>query len=203
MTVLFDDAGKQALVQAIKNIEAQSSAEIVIAVRRSSDTYRAADLALGMLAATTALAFMLFSPFAFGTISLFVDPLIAGALAALLSAYAPFIKLFFLSKSRRREAVRCAATLAFMEQGVHRTRGRTGVLVFLSLLEGMAELVVDTGVEARLEEVERLTMRDAIERAMPARGVAIAKAIEGMSELLSERLPRLDDDVNELPDEVC
>jgi len=33
-------------------------------------------------------------------------------------------------------------------------------------------------------------------------GVALAKAIEGLAELLEPCMPRSEDDVNELPDEV-
>jgi putative membrane protein len=202
VTLLFDEAGKSALIQAIKNIEGRSSVEVVIAVRRSSDAYRLADVALGVVVGLAALAFMLFSRFGFDTTALFIDPVIAGIVAALMSAYAPFIKHFFIRRSKLRAAVRCAASLAFLERGVHRTAGRSGVLVYLSLLEGMVELVLDTGVEAHLTELERASLRTSIERALPQKGVAVATALEALGELLEARMPRAEDDVNELPDEV-
>lgn len=202
MTQLFDDAGKRALVDAIKRIEARSSAEIVIAVRKSAEEYRAVDLAIGVAVGLGALAFMLFSRYPFGTVALFVDPLLAGVTAALLSIYAPWIKHFFLGRARRREAVRRAALVAFHDQGAHRTRGRTGVLVFLSLLEGMAELVYDVGVEIHVEPEEHEALRAALEHALPEKGVAVAAALEKLGDLLAPRIPRAEDDVNELPDEV-
>ena len=81
-------------------------------------------------------------------------------------------------------------------------RGRTGVLVFLSLLEGMAELVYDVGVEIHVEPEEHEALRAALERALPEKGVAVAAALEKLGDLLEPRLPRAEDDVNELPDEV-
>lgn len=202
MTKLFDDEGKHALTEAIKDIEARSSIEVVIAVRRSADAYRAFDLGIGIACATGALAFMLFSQFAFDTTALLLDPLVAGIAFTLFSAYAPWIKHFFIPVRMRRASVHRAALAAFLERGVHRTRGRTGVLVFLSLLEGMAEIVVDTGVEPHLDETERKALGAALERALPAKGIAVAKALRMLGDMVADRLPGLPDDVNELPDEV-
>ena len=43
--------------------------------------------------------------------------------------------------------MRTAARAAFVDQGISRTRGRTGILVFVSLFEREVEVVADVGVD--------------------------------------------------------
>src|SRR5207245_4461231 len=59
------EAGKAALATAVREIESASDAEVVIAVRPHSGSYRDADLLAGSAAALAMLAFLLFSPWEF------------------------------------------------------------------------------------------------------------------------------------------
>jgi putative membrane protein len=105
----------------------------------------------------------------------------------------------------RRRRIETAARSTFVERRVHGTAGRTGILLYVSVLEREAALVVDVGVEALAAMDGWKTAVGEIERAVRNKedGVAVAARLRGLSTLLSSALVRGADDVNELPDEVC
>src|SRR5208282_5063169 len=74
------------------------------------------------------------------------------------------VKRALLPRKRVEEQVRMAARAAFVQQGVSRTRGRTGILVFVSMLERRVELVVDVGVDAKLLEAQGQALAASMKR---------------------------------------
>jgi putative membrane protein len=200
-----DDAAKEAFTEAIRTVEAESSVEVVIKVRHHSGSYIHADLLVAIIIGLATLAFMLFSPsLDFSITSLFIDPVIIGAAFGLLSTQLPFVRRHLTPGRRRRRQVREAAESGFFQRGVSHTTGRTGILVYASLLEREVELVCDRGVTEALTDDEIDDHRERLTRALRTdfRGVALAKAVEGLADVCSARLPRAEDDINELPDQV-
>jgi putative membrane protein len=202
----IDGAGKAAMLAAIREVESRSAAELVIAVQPAAGDYVHADLIAAAIAAFAALTFLLFAHQEFGLVWLLLDPLVVGALVALLSARSPRLRRLFTPASRRRAFIELAAHAAFFERGVHMTSGRTGVLVYIGLTERMAAVVADRGVEAIVPadrwRAARRRVEDAMAHGAPARALALAAAISGLADALEPYLPRADDDINELPDEV-
>jgi len=200
-----NDASKCAFAEAIVSIEDRSSAEVMIAVRHHSGTYLHADLILGGLAGIATLAFTLFSSYEFSFLSILIDPVIVGGLIGLLSTQLPLVRRALTRKRVRRAQVQTAARAAFYEKGVRMTSGRTGMLVYMSLLERSVEVVVDKGVEEAVppgpwqEAVARI--EETLQRTMDA--TVTAKSIMELGPICEPVLPRSEDDVNELPDEVC
>lgn len=200
---LGDDV-KAALTAAIKAVEARTSAEVVIAVRARSATYRHVELITGAVAAFAALAFMLYADHVFSIASLLIDPFLAGILAgAGATQIDPLRRLLTLPRTRS-EAVRIAAQSTFYENGVRLTSERTGLLIYLSLLERAVQVVADTGVLEAVDEAEWRAACAAIDDALAGvdSGPAVAAAIEALGEILEPALPRSQFDVNELADEV-
>src|SRR5438045_3928208 len=76
----------------------------------------------------------------------------AGGLGAVLAELLPAR----LIERGLRERVLAAARAAFVELGVHRTRARTGVLVYVSVRERRVELVCDVAVVDKVAGLERL-----------------------------------------------
>lgn len=201
----LDAAGKDALLEAVRAVEVRSCAELVVVVRARSAGYRQADLVLGALAAYATLGFMLFSPWPFGLAWIFVDPAVVGLLAALATAHVAPLRRVLTPAAQRRAAVRAAACGVFFEKGVGHTRGRTGILVYLSQLERMAEVLADRGVLAAVDPKAWAEAVGGVDAAMArAEGsVAVARRIEALAAILGPCLPRSGDDVNELADEVA
>ncbi|MCA9635515.1 MAG: hypothetical protein KC420_05710 [Myxococcales bacterium] len=201
---LVDEAGKAALTAAIQAVEAVSSAEVVITVRPSSGFYLHADLLVGVVVGVATLTFLLFSHVEFAIPWFVVDPIVMGALAAWLSSRSPGLRRLLTPRRLRRRWVRAAAYAAFYERGVRLTAERTGILVYVSHLERDAALIGDQGVVTVVPPERWHAAADAIAGAV-ARGrgsAGIAAEVSALAGLLGPYLPRAEDDINELPDEV-
>ena len=198
------DAATTAMRDAISAIEARSATELVVSVRARSAAYLHADILVGLIAGLATLAFLLFSPYPFALPWFLVDPILVGGLVALAASRLPPVRRA-LTPARVREArVRTAAGALFFEKGVHHTRERTGILLYVSLLERRALLVADAGVEREVPRREWRAATAAIDRVVAAGGdgVELARALAPLGDLVARHLPRRAGDLNELPDEV-
>ena len=199
------DGAKTALAQAVRAIETASRAELVVVVRARSAPYREAAFLGGLIAALLTLAFMLFSPWPFDLVWFMIDPVLVGVAAALAASRAPTLTRLLTSGRARRTAVRNAARLAFLDRGITATRERTGLLVYVSLLEGAAEVVPDLGILEAVDAAEWEAAIAGIHAAVAAGedGEGLAARLRSLGGALGEALPAGPSDVNELPDEVA
>jgi len=199
------DPARQALAEATRRVEAGCSAELVVAVRPRSGSYLHADLIAGAVTALAALAFLIFSPWPFAPVWLVADPFLAGLLGALLSSRLPALRRALTKPALRRERTERAARSTFVERRIHTTAGRTGILLYVSLLEREAAFVVDIGVEPVAATPPWRSAAGEIEAAVRRgeNGVQVAKRIESLAAILPTALPRSADDVDELANEVC
>ncbi|MBN9164584.1 MAG: hypothetical protein J0I07_26720 [Myxococcales bacterium] len=199
----FDDAAKAAVSAAIKRVESQTSAEVVVAVRRQAGvSYRDADLVLGAIAALATLAILLFVDKEFATTWIPVDVAVAFAAGMLLSRYTMFLRRLLTPGSRRREETRRAACAAFNELGIGRTSGRNGILVLVALFEHEVAVVSDVGIDPAVIARAVAALQGSVARAVPDFDAFVA-ALDSLGPALAPTMPRRDDDVNELPDEVA
>ncbi len=144
----YEERAKRAAKVAVEAVEAQTSAEIVVCLRGASELYRDADYLFGFLVALAALVTLLFAGRALPPFALplgVVAGFLAGAVAA--ANVAP-IRRLLVFPGRKLAAVRLAARGAFHAQGVSRTEGRTGILLYVSMFERRVEVVPDVGIEA-------------------------------------------------------
>jgi putative membrane protein len=196
---------KAAFSAAVRAVEEASSAELVIAVRQRSGSYLHVSLAVGILAGLATLAVLLYSSWSFELIWFLVDPVVAGALAGFAFSRSPILSRLFTRRAMRRARVETAARSAFVERRVHSTSGRTGILLYLSLLEREAALVTDLAMEALVATDGWRAAVGEIETAMRrgASGVEVAATVSGLAAVLGSVLKRSENDVDELPNEVC
>jgi putative membrane protein len=204
MAGFFADDGKGALRRAIVAFEERTAAELVIAVRPTSDRYAHVPALVGGLTAALTLAFLLYGEPEFGLHWFLVDPLLAGLAAAWLVRHSHALARWMTPRAWREEAVLRAAKASYLDHGVAETRGRTGVFLYVSLTERAAVVLADVGVR---REVPREPWDEAVAAlaqavAAGARAVELAPRIAALAELCADALPRAEDDVNELPDEV-
>jgi putative membrane protein len=198
------EEAKKALREAAEGVEACCSAELVVAVRPRSGSYRDADLAAAILAGLAALTFLLFSPWPFRLVWFLIDPAVAGALAALACSRSSTLRRLLTSPAARRERVERAARATFVDRRIHATTGRTGILLYFSVLEREAEAVADLGVEPLTRTAGWRQAVGAIQEAVRrgATGVEIAPLVRALGAVLAPALVRRADDVDELADEV-
>ncbi|HUS64247.1 MAG TPA: hypothetical protein VMZ28_06875 [Kofleriaceae bacterium] len=200
----LSDSARTALREAVQAIEQRSAAEVVISVRRRSGSYLHADLLVGAIAALATLAFLLFSPFPFALIWFLFDPLLVGAAFALTVGHLPVVRRALTGRDTLRARVRIAADALFHEKGVHHTRDRTGVLVYVSLLERRVQLIADSGIDQLVPRREWHTAAAALQAVLDVGGdgTGLARAMSVMRDVLAQHVPRAAGDVNELADEV-
>lgn len=193
----------EAFRAAIQAIEKQSSAEVVIAVRPRVRRWLVPNIAAGAVVMAAALAFMLFSDDTeFALWSIAVVPLLAALAGALLvEAIAP-LERALVPAGVCAAIVHEAARAAFYELGVHRTKGRTGVLVFVAVRERRVELVGDLAIIERFGTAGLARHAAAVIAALPAGGEPVARALAALADEYGAALPRAADDVNELADVV-
>jgi putative membrane protein len=194
----FTDEARKRVTEAVVEVESRTAAELVVVVRHASGQWREVDLAVGAVAAFGALLLLLFHPRPIAVEVMPLDVALAFVGGVVLSAgIAPF-KRALLSRARVEAQVRASAREAFVDQGVSRTRRRTGMLVYVSMLERRVELVADVGVDAKLVEGEVRALAAAV--AGGADLDAFLEALRRLGPALAPSLPRAEDDVNELPD---
>ncbi len=201
----LSDEAKRALTDSVRDVEAVTSAELVVAVRARSGSYLHADLTAGVLAAIVTLAVLLFSHWEFGLVWFVIDPLLAGLLLGWISSWTRGLRRALTGAADRRRQVETAARALFVEKRVHGTVGRTGMLLYISLLEHEAVLVPDLGLETLAATEPWKAAVAAIATAVHQRedGVQVAQRIRSLGPVLAPVLPRADDDVDELANEVC
>ncbi len=172
-------------------------------MRHASDHYRDADFLWGFIAAEIVLALLLFLPQTFLVETMPVDLVIGFVLGAFLSAHAPELRRLLVLRRRREESVLRAARAAFVELGVARTRGRSGVLVYVSVLERRVVVLGDLAIDAvGMGERWRAAIARLDGALRPPRLDELVAAIGDLGAPLAAILPHAAADLNELPDEV-
>ena len=188
--------------EAVKEIESGSSAEVVVSVRKASSGYRDLDLLWSLLFALGLLAYKIWSPYYFHPDWILINVLFCALLGFLLSSgIAPIRRLFLTSGRRERETTKNARS-EFVRLGVGRTSGRTGLLILVSRFERTLLMIPDQTLEQQIvpslwKEWERKFGRASSEEELLSNLMDLLKALKGP---LSRQLPRLENDLNELPD---
>ncbi len=207
----FSDAELTAIRDAAAAAERGSSAEVVAVIVDRCDAY---DDALWKATAVGAVGAALVASTWHAAAALWggwpllwiAGPTLAGAaLAASLAAIAPPLRRALTGRNTLTRRVRRRAALAFLEEGVTRTRDRTGVLLLVALFERRVEIIADEGLRGRVapeawEAVAR-ELAEALRRGRP--GPAVTDAIVRCGRILADAgVGAGEGDANELPDDV-
>jgi putative membrane protein len=223
MVTLAMSGEERALVTAaVAEAELRSAGEIVTIVSDRSDSYHdvmlhyavllmlfvpvslalvpqsiidwVASLLLGWNATLTRPIVMLF---------LFVKLIGAFLLVRILLSWMP-LRMALTPGSTKTRRVRRRAVQLFKVTTQARTTGRTGILLYLSLLERRAEIVADEAIHSKVEpEVWGDAMAALVAGLKQGKaGQGMADAVRCIGDVLAKHLPRSNEDVNELPDRI-
>lgn len=185
----------------VAEVERGTCAELVVVLARRSGEYR--DLALFPGAAAAALALLLVMYLPVDVPEPLVLPLVflAGLVGILAGRRWSRQVGRLATGARRTERARARAKEAFVDEAVSATRDRTGLLLFVSLLEGHVEVIPDHGLDARIPRGEwnRLTA-DAVARHGVQRWEAVLdELLDGAGSLLAREFPATGDNPDEIP----
>jgi putative membrane protein len=135
--------------------------------------------------------------------AIFVQGLLFAITAVIVSI--PPVRRALTPRSLKRLRVQRRAAEQFVAKNLHATRDRTGVLIYVSLGERMAELIADEGiarhVDPRVWERAMGALTEGLKRGQVEAG--FAEAVRLCADVLAEKFPaRPGDNPNELPDAV-
>lgn len=195
----YTEQTKGAVINAVSAVELRTAAEVVVTLRNKAGEYRQADYACGALAAFFTLLVLLFYPRSFSTLAMPFDVLAVFAISSLACANSPPLRRLFTTRHYRERQVSTAARAAFVELGTSRTRNRTGILIFVSMLEREVAIVADIGVDTRALGRNWLAAVAALEESVAnGNASAFVFALGAMAAPLEALLPRGEDDADEL-----
>jgi putative membrane protein len=202
----------EAIRQAVKGAEGQTSGEIVpfVAVRSgdySLAMWRAAGfmsllgcgtfLGAGQLSSGWAAAW-LHEPWALALVVL-----LSGGIGWLAAYSIPAVKRLIIGQQAMAEAVHARAIKAFVEEEVFDTRDRTGILLFVSLFEHRIEVMGDAGINARVASDDWVDVIQTVKKGIKDGKLAdaLVAGIGRCGDLLERKGVEIKpDDTNELPD---
>jgi len=178
-----------AVEAAVGKLEAGTDAEVVVVASGRSGHYR--DVAMGAATALTLvlLVAMLYVPVVIPPWSVAVELAVAWPLAAWLFNGPRAIRLL-ASKRRLQRQVREAAATEFVREGVYATPQHTGILVYLSVLEGEVEVISDVGIDGRVPPGE---WRKATATFATDDLDHFLRGLERVGEVLASYVPPVDD----------
>jgi putative membrane protein len=203
MAQFMTEAADAALRDAIRAIERLSSAEVVIAVRPRLRRWLVPHVVVGGVFMAAMLAFVLFSEdYEFALWSIAVLPLLTAVLGGLLVEAIPTVGRALVPARVRDAIAQEAARSAFYDLGVHKTKGRTGVLVFIAVRERCVLLVGDVAIVDKLGDAGLARCAEALRSELPSGGVAVATVLASLAADFAAAMPGSPDDVNELADVV-
>lgn len=188
--------------EAIRQAETGTAGEIVVVLAHRAASYRSVPLLYGLLAALL-VPWPLMWLTDLGTARLLLVQLLAALVIVLATAPAAIRPRLVPPVLRRRRA-REAAQRAFESLGVMRTRGRTGVLLYLSVAERHAEVIGDSAIAPLIDEAEWRAIIDDLVAGLGREGRAagLLAAIARIGSLLARHVPAGPSDRNELPNRI-
>jgi putative membrane protein len=183
----LDEAGRRRIEAAVGDAERATSGEIVVVVATRASRYRSVHLTLALAAGLAAPWPLLALTELSAARILALQALVA--LAALVLG--GFLGDRLVPEAVRRGRAREAAARAFWTRGLDRTRGRTGVLIYVSAAERYVDVVADRGISERVPEAAwRAVVADLAEalHGDDAAG-ALAAGVAAVGAILADHAP--------------
>lgn len=218
MAFLNEDE-KQRLRAQIESVEQRTRGELVTVIARQSDPYAYIPL---LWAAVIALSLppliALAGPWiadwrgAWNTapqdvsVDLVVLSIIQFATFLVLSVLFRWrpVKMRLIPKAVKLRRAARTAREEFLDQGVHNTEDRCGVLIFVSVAEHYVEILADRAIDEKVDQAEWDAIVAAFVASVKKGEVAAGfeQAVEACGALLATHFPAAPDSRNELPDHL-
>ncbi|MFA6965823.1 TPM domain-containing protein [Bosea sp. (in: a-proteobacteria)] len=196
----MDEQDRNAIADAVRKAESLTAAEIVVVIDHAASSYRTVPV---VMALSLLVPWPLLAMTATSAPRIFLTQLVCAALLLCFLLWYGRGGRFVPGFIKRRRA-HDVALREFTARGLTRTRGRTGVLFYVAIQERYAEILVDTGLDGRIDQ----TVWDGIiESALLAAREnrlrdGLIDAVQAVGVVLARHAPRMADDIDELPNKV-
>ena len=212
---IFTNEQRRKIDQAVADAESKTSAELVPVVATASGRYDRAEDIIGLWCAMlAAVSLWIYLPRTTNTgswgemslvgqiVTLIGVMALSFIIGAVVGSRIGWLRRLFTAQQEMRDEVAARAREIFFDQRVHHTRGATGMLLYVSLLEHTAAVIADQQVLDKLGQpvLDELCaeLTEALRRGHPAE--ALRQVIASAGDRLEKTHPRQENDVNELSD---
>ncbi|NDD04644.1 MAG: hypothetical protein EB078_07040, partial [Proteobacteria bacterium] len=129
-----------------------------------------------------------------------LPPLVIGLLSFFISQFA-VVQRLLVPKNRREKVIRDRAELEFYRCGIPQTQEKTGILLFVSLMERYSVVLADKAISEKLPSETWTEVLKILNSGMKSHQLAkgFVPAVEKCGELLAAHFPIKKEDTNELP----
>lgn len=191
-----DGRFSQRVEEEVGRLEQGTDAEVVVVAAARSGSY--ADVAWRAASVVTLLALvaLLVMPWTIRPVFLVVDLVLVHLVALRLLGSPRAVRALTTAARRQRQVVEAAA-IEFHREAVHATPRRTGLLVYVSALEGRVELIPDLGLE---ERIPRGTWTRAVETFAHDDLDHFVQGLRAVGDILARHVPPAEGRVVELSD---
>ncbi len=192
--ITLDD--QKLIADAITEVENSTSGEVLVVSVEQSSNYTSAHLRLGII-------FALLVVFIPGThkvgheILYFQAPLF---LIGYLLCFIPKIKYYLIPKHEKDYKVNQRSLMAFFDNNLHATQDRTGILIFVSLMEKQVVILADTGINQKVEKGTWQKIMDDLIAKIKKKNLVhgLQTAVHSVGEILSIHFPPKEINPNEI-----
>ena len=194
------DQDRQKIADAITDAERRTSGELVAVVAPAADDYRYVPLLWPALVALLLPAMLLTIAPGMAVWTLYFAQATAFFVLALLLYLLP-VRMALVPDSLKRRRAGQLAREQFLEQRLHLTRARTGVLIFVSVAEHYVEIIADEGINALVPPgTWDKAVADFVEQVRAGRiAEGFLTVVDVVGARLAEHFPSAADDRDELP----
>jgi putative membrane protein len=201
---VFGTEAQSAVHDALLSAEAGTVGEIVPVVLERSDRHPEADWLSALVTLLIGTALLQGQLPWHAPHLLILCQLGLGAFGFLLARALPAWKRLFVSERRATEMALEQATQELFRLGLHQTTARTGVLMFVSLLERRVVVLGDIGIHQKVGDDHwqrtQTAVLDGVRRGRLETG--LVEGIRATGSVLAEHFPWVHGDRNEIPDRV-
>ena len=194
---------KRKIADAIKDVEHTTSAELVAVIAGAADTYRYIQLLWPALTALLLPGILLVVAPELAAIEIYIAQAAVFAMLVIILQVTP-VRLAVIPKGVKYQRAHRLARLQFIEQGLHRTRDRTGVLIFVSVAERYVEIIADTGINDKVTPgIWDKTVAGFVAQIRAGRiAEGFLDAVKSLGDELAQHFPPTEDDSDELPNRL-
>lgn len=202
----LDKKSAESIEEAVRSGEKKTAGEIVPLIVQGSTVNASAPMLAVFIAGFFVLAlkhgFWIFDLSAYDSVWLWSALFVAAVCGGFAFGRSPFGQMKLTPRFEKRRQVQQRALLEFYEAGLNHTKGRTGILLFISWRERQAFVLADEGIAkhcqpAVFKDVVQELVRGAKEGQLAA---GYARAIAMSADILAQHIPVQPYDANELKD---
>ena len=196
---------------AVQDLEKESSGELVLYLAKNSSDYQAGKWILSSLCgglfgiSLAVMSYLWLLPEGITVFSIGIGILLVMILGFTLGWVSPKLRSSLLGGKYMLNKVMSKARVVFLEKEVFQTVDRTGILIYISVLEHQVVVLGDTGISSVVKPEQWENVVSHITSGIKQKAICggILNAIADCKKLLLEsKFDVKPDDKNELPDEI-